>query len=540
VRSVQRLVTTFAVLLVLVCLTFPGRLEELHPTTLARLPLEPLVFLALVLALPARLGRLRDVLAVVAGVLLGTVAVFRLLDLGFEVALDRPFDVLIDWYYAGSLASLVRDSFGDGTGTVLLVLAGLVVVALLVLLPLSVLRLSRVAARHRRRSVVVVAGLGLVWASLAVVGVDGRAGPLAARDTAGYVVGQVTRVPGALRDRREFAEAARTDPLREAPTGTLLAGLRGKDVLVVFVESYGRVALTDAAVAPGVRHVLDEGTARLRAAGFRSRSAFLTSPTFGGISWLAHATLQSGLWVDSQPRYDVLATSPRLTLSRLFGLAGWRTVAAVPANDRAWPQGGLYGFDRVYDSRSLGYTGPRFGYAKVPDQYTLDALRRRELAPRPRRPVMAEIDLVSSHTPWTPTPRLVAPSALGDGSVFDPMIARLSSADDVWPAPDRVRAAYGGAIEYSLSSLVRFVATSGDDDLVVVLLGDHQPARIVSGPDADHDVPVAILARDPGVLSRIAPWGWVPGLRPSPDAPVWRMDAFRDRFVAAYRGGARP
>ena len=52
--------------------------------------------------------------------------------------------------------------------------------------------------------------------------------------------------------------------------------------------------------------MLDAGTGRLRAAGFSSRSAFLTSPTFGAASWLAHATLQSGLWVDSQQRYDQL------------------------------------------------------------------------------------------------------------------------------------------------------------------------------------------------------------------------------------------
>jgi hypothetical protein len=80
------------------------------------------------------------------------------------------------------------------------------------------------------------------------------------------------------------------------------------------------------------------------------------------------------------------------------------------------------------------------------------------------------------------------------------------------------------------------MTTYGTDDLVVVLVGDHQPATIVSGPDAGHDVPVSVLARDPAVLERISGWEWDPGLRPGPDGPVWRMDAFRDRFVAAYAG----
>ena len=85
--------------------------------------------------------------------------------------------------------------------------------------------------------------------------------------------------------------------------------------------------------------MLDSGTRRLQAAGFSARSAFLTSPTFGGISWLAHSTLQSGVWVNSRRRYDQLDDTNRFTLSDAFNRAGWRTVDDVPSNDRAWPQG---------------------------------------------------------------------------------------------------------------------------------------------------------------------------------------------------------
>jgi hypothetical protein len=62
---------------------------------------------------------------------------------------------------------------------------------------------------------------------------------------------------------------------------------------------------------------------------------------------------------------------------------------------------------------------------------------------------------------------------------------------------------------------------------------------VVSGPDASHDVPITVLTRDPAVLDRIAGWGWDDGMLPGPRAPVWRMDAFRDRFLAAF-GPAPP
>jgi hypothetical protein len=123
---------------------------------------------------------------------------------------------------------------------------------------------------------------------------------------------------------------------------------------------------------------------------------------------------------------------------------------------------------------------------------------------------------------------------VGDGSVFHGMPATLPSEGDIWPSPTRVRAAYADSIEYSLTALTSFVEHYGDDDTVLVVLGDHQPATIVSGPDPGHDVPISVIARDPAVLERIDGWGWQPGLRPGRDAPVWRMDAFRDRFLAAY------
>ena len=78
------------------------------------------------------------------------------------------------------------------------------------------------------------------------------------------------------------------------------------------------------------------------------------------------------------------------------------------------------------------------------------------------------------------------------------------------------------------------LTTYADPDLVVVVLGDHQPHSYVSGQDVGHDVPVSVIAQDPEVMDRIGGWGWQPGLRPSPDASVWRMDTFRDRFLQAF------
>jgi hypothetical protein len=100
--------------------------------------------------------------------------------------------------------------------------------------------------------------------------------------------------------------------------------------------------------------------------------------------------------------------------------------------------------------------------------------------------------------------------------------------------PGRARDLYGRAIEYTLGTLISYVEEYGDEDLVLIFLGDHQPAPLVTGVAASRDVPITIVAGDPAVLAHISSWGWQDGLRPGAQAPVLPMHAFRDRFLTAF------
>jgi hypothetical protein len=108
---------------------------------------------------------------------------------------------------------------------------------------------------------------------------------------------------------------------------------------------------------------------------------------------------------------------------------------------------------------------------------------------RQARRERAEIPLVSSHWPWAKVPRLLDWDAVGDGSVFDrPGAGPNDPVQVVESDPDRMRDGYRRSIEYSLSTLVSYVETHGDDDLVLVFLGDHQPPAFVAGDGAGRDV----------------------------------------------------
>ncbi|WP_344935272.1 sulfatase [Sphaerisporangium flaviroseum] len=519
--------TVLACLLVLFTLIAPDEVSRLTPAAFVRIPVEGLLGVALVLILPARPRR---VVATLAGVALGLLTIVKIVDVGFFTVLDRPFNPVFDWTFVGAAAEFVTESIGRAGAIGALVATAALAVAVLLLMTLSVLRLTSLVVRHNTTAGGAIAVLGIAWVVCTVLGAQLVPGmPVAA-----HAYDHSLQVRAALQDRKTFAAESAVDAFRDTPGEDLLTALRGKDVIVSFVESYGRDAVEDPEFAPQVGAVLDAGNRRLRAAGFAAQSAFLTSPTSGGGSWLAHSTLLSGLWVDNQQRYSTLLASDRLTLNGAFRRAKWRTVGVMPGNTRDWPEGAFFGYDRVYDARNLGYRGPRFNWGTMPDQYTLSSFERLERAKRDRAPVMAEMPLVSSHAPWVPTPRLIDWGDVGDGSVFGPMATAGDSPEAVWRDPARVRAAYRGSIEYSLNSLITYVETYGDDDLVLVFLGDHQPAPIITGQGADRDVPITIVARDRAVLDRISGWGWQDGLKPGPQAPIWRMDAFRDRFLTAF------
>lgn len=514
-------------------LVVPVKPSLITPVAFVRIPLEGLGAVVLALVLPA-VGR--RVLARVFGVLLGLLIIVKVLDVGFFAVFDRPFDAVSDWYYLGPGVGVLSDSIGR-FGAYLV--ATLIVVAaawMLTMMPSVVARLIDAVGRRRRVSARAVVALGIVSVLFVATGVQiGSNGPVASAGASKLVYGQLQHD---IADRATFAAQISHDPLRDVPADTMFTSLRGKDVILAFVESYGRVAVHGSSFSPGIDAVLKEGTSSLRAAGFSSRSAFLTSPTFGAGSWLAHSTLQSGLWVNSQQRYDQLFTEKRVTLTSAFGAAGWRTVSDVPADTIAWPQGAqFYGFDALYDSKDVGYRGPAFSYAPMPDQYVWSAFQRLELGKPDRPPIMAEIDLVSSHHPWTPLPHFVPWGDVGDGSVFNGMPEQGQTPDDAFESPSQVRALYGQSIEYTLSTLFSYLTTYPDPNLVMIVVGDHQPHSYVSGPHPGHDVPISIIAHDPAVLDSIGSWGWQDGMLPSEAAPVWKMSAFRNRFVAAYSPG---
>ncbi|MGW5694420.1 sulfatase [Streptomyces asiaticus] len=541
-RTVAWTVTGLSLALVFLALLLPTKLALVEPSAFMRIPVEGIFGATLLLMLPTMARR---VVAVLAGAALGALTILNLLDIGFNEFLGRGFNVVLDWILLDDAESYLKDSVGDTAATIAVIGVVVLAVALLVLMALAVLRVSNVMARNTAVATRTTLVLGTVWVMCAALGVQVAGAPFASRSTTALVQDRAERVRKTLKDEREFAKVAAVDTYGDTPGDQLLTGLRGKDMMFTFIESYGRSAIEDPAIAPGVDKTLKNATKRLNKAGFASKSGWLTSATYGGSSWLGHSTFLTGLWIDNQNRYRTVTAGDHMSITRAFQRTGaWRTVGIMPGVQKAWPEGKFYGLDHVYDSRELGYKGPKFSWSTMPDQYALKAFEELEHGKKHDKPLMSLNILTSSHQPWAPIPKTIPWSKVGNGSVYKGIEKAGKRPGDVFTNSTKVKQEYGKSIQYSVNSLIDYVLKYGNKNTVLVFLGDHQPLARVSGDNASRDVPVAIVAHDKAVLDRISHWGWDDGLMPGAKAPVWKMSSFRDRFLDAYGpnpgGGTAP
>jgi hypothetical protein len=316
------------------------------------------------------------------------------------------------------------------------------------------------------------------------------------------------------------------------PIRSDLAHVDGADVLLVFLESYGAVSWDRPAFAQSLAESRADFEAAIQETNRSVVSAFVESTTFGGESWLAHISLLSGTEVRDQGTNVRLMAQERDTLVKAFGRHGYRTVAVMPGLLAGWPQGAFYGFEEIYNLARLDYQGPPFGWWGITDQFALARMDELELEPQPRRPLFIFFPTITTHAPFTPAPpyqpdwdRILTPDP------YD--VAELNRAWSDQPDWLNLGPSYVKGLSYAYETLAGYLRHRPDRDLVMILIGDHQPSALVSGEGATWNVPVHVIASRIPVLERLRQRRFRDGLAPH-NPIVARMDTLRQLLLQAF------
>jgi hypothetical protein len=310
--------------------------------------------------------------------------------------------------------------------------------------------------------------------------------------------------------------------------------LRDVDVILAMIESYGVSAVFDERYAPVVIPRLAAMERAVRSRGLHMVSGTINAPMFGGQSWLAHATLLTGLWIDSHLRYELLLGTEPDTLVEDFRRTGHDTVAVMPAITMPWPEGRWFGFDAIHEARDIPYQGPPFHWVTMPDQYTWSFFHH-EVRARKARPLFAKLALVSSHAPWVPIlPVIDDWSRVGDGSIFRKWEGFGEAPESLWRDHDRVREHYALSVAYAIEVASGYAERFVDGRTLLILMGDHQPARMITGPDASRAAPVHVISGDPALLEPFRERGFVDGPLPPEELTDRNMDHFRAWMLEGF------
>jgi hypothetical protein len=258
------------------------------------------------------------------------------------------------------------------------------------------------------------------------------------------------------------------------------------------------------------------------------------SPTFGGSSWFAHITLLSGLHVGDPDTNALLMTERRSTLPSALSQQGYRTVALMPGLWYPWPEGSFYGFDEIYTGERLHYEGPPFGWWLMPDQFTLAKLDDLERNRPQRAPLFVFFPTVSTHTPFSPRapyqpdwPRVLTPHPFEDADV-----ARAWDEDVDWM---NLGPSYVQSVAYAYETFGGYLKKHAHENVVMILIGDHQPPAAVSGEGASWDVPVHVVTNRSGVIDRLREAGFTSGVTPE-HRTLGTMEALLPTLLEAFGG----
>ncbi|MEM6993292.1 MAG: hypothetical protein AAF721_22460 [Myxococcota bacterium] len=312
---------------------------------------------------------------------------------------------------------------------------------------------------------------------------------------------------------------------------------RKPDVQLFLVESYGRILMADPVVGPGwVDHAQDiQG--RLEEAGWHMVTGYSQAPVSGGRSWLAEATLLTGIWVPYEAMFQQMLGNIERTpnLVSYLDSQGYETILLAP-KDRPRPgveMENRYRYDQQIVAPDLEYDGPGYGWGVIPDEYSL-GFAHDNVWSKVDGPIFTNFHMVSSHAPWQVVPEVVDDwRSIADRALPDETDAHqfISPERELWERARHYRRAwtrnaymgdadslnmgsFATSIHYDLEILARHLLRLEGDKLVIIM-GDHQPP-LLSSADDSYDVPVHILARDDALLGDFRELGFVDGLVVAP------------------------
>ena len=325
-------------------------------------------------------------------------------------------------------------------------------------------------------------------------------------------------VRGHLSEPSKISYAVETEKLSEAALQVqeprwAFPGIEDSDIHFVVIESYGAVLSQKEEYADFMGDVYADLQARLDDEGMLVRSGFTRSPAFGGRSWLADATLVAGVQIANQRMYDErIREGEKAYLLTEMKRKGYWSYYVAPGSTRAsegWKN--AYPFDTYLLQDDFDYQGPNISFGTMSDQYMFYSFAANYL--KEDKKEFAFYLLVSSHTPFVRIPVYKEDWDFSQkGREYEDNYIKYF--ENNWLYGNELAEGYLEGIGYSLTTTIHYLTDILDGKNFMLIIGDHQPRKPVSGPDAGYPVLFHIIFSEESHISFPESWTLSSGLVP--------------------------
>lgn len=280
------------------------------------------------------------------------------------------------------------------------------------------------------------------------------------------------------------------------------------NVVIIAIESYGKVLLEHPKLEKKYREQLIKFQQKIQSKNFYAHSALSVSPVKGGLSWVAYSNFNLGFNVRNQGTYDALLQNPELRnyddFFKTFHKYGYKNYRLVPILKTGkivipWElYSSFYSVDEWITFENLNYNGALFGFGPAPpDQFSLN--KAKEIIDQQKGPYTLFFLTVSSHNPF------LVPDMLSSWKTLNQTKREKIDGANLLVKPTLQN--YSRAIAYELNVVADFIINNRDSNTIYIVFGDHQPPFIADNSKS-FATPLHIISKNKNFIQGFSKYGF--------------------------------
>ena len=302
---------------------------------------------------------------------------------------------------------------------------------------------------------------------------------------------------------------------------------RRPDIYLFSIESYGAALWADDDYRAAREDLMRRVRGGLDKLGLPIFTRFVTSPVYGGGSWMSTASALSGIRIENHSSYWAWKRMAQHYPHLITYLKrhDYYTLSVQPG--ATWTED-VYGYDDVVIREDFAYGGLGYGFGQVPDQWALDHAFNNYWRRHPR-PRLFHFVATATHYAWDPPPRITEDVA----ELLEPQPAFLETRPDyvelALTVPQGQKRDFFVTVAYEWELLLDMFRNRIEPGFIALVLGDHQPPFIAGGKGGN-DVALHVVTDVPTLPDPLAWAGFTPGA----DTPWDAATATEFRMEAIY------